>query len=83
MIVIIARLAEPIILRCATTAVFNTKPEVAEAKVISLGEPFGEIEFTAKAAGETTIGIDYEFYSHTAFVYMGLARILIKVTVEQ
>ncbi len=67
--------------------VFNSKLEVAEAKVISTpdpwGEPFGEIEFAAKAVGETIIGIDYEFYSHTVLVYMGLARILVKVTVEQ
>ncbi|MCL6642168.1 MAG: hypothetical protein K6T71_02440, partial [Candidatus Bipolaricaulota bacterium] len=65
---------------------FNTKPEVAEAKVILVqgpqGEPFGEIEFTAKEKGETTIGIDYEFYSHISTEYMGLARILVKVTVE-
>jgi hypothetical protein len=65
---------------------FNTKPEVAEAKVIPVrgpqGEPFGEIEFTAKAAGETNIAIDYEFYSHISTEYMGLARILVKVKVE-
>lgn len=65
---------------------FNTQPNVAEAQVISTpgpqGEPFGEIEFTAKAAGETIIGIDYEFYSHITTEYMGLADILVKVTVQ-
>jgi hypothetical protein len=32
--------------------------------------------------GETEIAIDYEFYSHITGGYMGLARILVKVTVE-
>ena len=63
----------------------NTKAEVAEAKVIKPeGSELGEIEFTAKAVGETNIMIEYDFYSHiVTSTFLGRARFVVTVKVEQ
>jgi hypothetical protein len=62
---------------------FNTKPEVAEAKVVQKeGEVFGAIEFTAKAKGEAMILIDYDLFSQIAQVVLSQARLQVNVMVE-
>jgi len=61
----------------------NTKPEIAEARVIQKeGEVFGSIEFKAKAAGETMILIDYDLFSQIAQVVLSQARLQVNVVVE-